>query len=221
MATMQQPGAEDRRAGAQLDRRHARLALIAVTIVAAAVGTAVVFTQSRAQKTTTAGITETLRFSGLPDPIAAGTDALWVGLNPALDPSERGGTDAEVRIARTRQPDQRSDRADAADPGVRRARHAAPRQRAMGQPQRRPEPHRARRARRARLEHRQAPRPTPIRPWHLRPRLRRPLAMGHRRGLARHAGARRSGDDAADRQADRRRARARARRSRSGAERCG
>lgn len=87
MATMQQPGAEDRRAGAQLDRRHARLALIAVTIVAAAVGTALVFTHSRAQKTTTAGITETLRFSGLPDPIAAGTDALWVALNPALDQS--------------------------------------------------------------------------------------------------------------------------------------
>ena len=90
MATMQQPGAEDRRAGVKFDRRDARLALVAFTIVAAVIGTAVVFTQSRAQKTTTAGITETLRFSGLPDPIAAGTDALWVALNPAFDQS--GGT---------------------------------------------------------------------------------------------------------------------------------
>jgi glutamine cyclotransferase len=84
MATMQQPGAEDR-AGVQLDSRPARRALVALTILAAAIGAAVVFTQSRAQKTTTVGITATLRFSGAPDPIAAGTDALWVALNPAFD----------------------------------------------------------------------------------------------------------------------------------------
>ena len=84
MATMQQPGAEDR-GGVHLDRRQARLALVALTIVAATIGTAVVFTQSGAQKTTTVGVTETLRFSGRPEPIAAGTDALWVALNPALD----------------------------------------------------------------------------------------------------------------------------------------
>jgi hypothetical protein len=84
MTTMQQPGAEDR-VGAQFDRRDVRLVVVALTIVAAAIGAAVVFTQSGAQKTTTVGVTETLRFSGRPEPIAAGTDALWVGLNPALD----------------------------------------------------------------------------------------------------------------------------------------
>jgi hypothetical protein len=82
MATMQQPGAEDR-VGVQLDSRPARLALVVLTIVVAAVGAAVVFTESGGRKTTTAGITETLRLSGGPDPFVAGTDALWVGLNPA------------------------------------------------------------------------------------------------------------------------------------------
>ena len=90
MATMQQPGAGERRVGVQFDRRDARLVLVALTIAAAAVGAAVVFTQSGRQKTTTVGITETLRFSGMPDPIAAGTDALWIALNPALEQS--GGT---------------------------------------------------------------------------------------------------------------------------------
>jgi hypothetical protein len=83
MTTMQQPGAN--RIGMQLDSRPARVALVALTIVAAAVGAALVFTQSGSQKTTTAGVTATLRFSGGPDPIAAGSDALWVGINPALD----------------------------------------------------------------------------------------------------------------------------------------
>jgi streptogramin lyase len=82
MATMQQPGAEDR-VGVQLDMRLARLVLVVLTIVVAAVGAAVVFTESGGRKTTTAGITETLRLPGAPDPLVAGTDALWVGLNPA------------------------------------------------------------------------------------------------------------------------------------------
>ena len=83
MTTMQQPGAEDR-VGTRLDRRDVRLVVVALTIVAAAIGAAVVFTQSGAQKTTTAGVTETLRFSfGGPDPITVGTDALWVAINPA------------------------------------------------------------------------------------------------------------------------------------------
>ncbi len=89
MATMQQPEAEDR-VGVRLDGRAARLALVALTIVAAAIGAAVVFTQSGSRKTTTAGITETLRLAGGPYPLVAGTDMLWIGLNPALDQS--GGT---------------------------------------------------------------------------------------------------------------------------------
>lgn len=55
------------------------------------------FTQSGAQKTTTAGIPATLRFSGAPDPIAAGTDALWVGLNPALDRELQSGEPAQTQ----------------------------------------------------------------------------------------------------------------------------
>ena len=85
MATMQQPGAESGEPAVQLDGRTARLILVALTIIAAVIGAAVVFTQSGAQKTTTAGVTETLRFSGAPAPIAAGTDALWVGINSAPD----------------------------------------------------------------------------------------------------------------------------------------
>jgi hypothetical protein len=95
MATMQQPGAGEQRAGAQFDRRDARLALVALTILAAAIGTAVVFTQSHSQKTTTAGITETLRFPHMPEPIAAGTDALWVALNPALDHGPTTGSETQ------------------------------------------------------------------------------------------------------------------------------
>jgi hypothetical protein len=93
---MQQPGAEDR-VGARLDRRDVRLVVVALTIVAAAIGAAVVFTQSGAQKTTTTGVTETLRFSGGPNPIAAGTDALWIGLNPALDREGQSGQPAPTQ----------------------------------------------------------------------------------------------------------------------------
>jgi hypothetical protein len=85
MATMPQQQAEDRRVGARFDRRNVRLLVAAFAVLVAAVGAAVAFTQSHAKKTTTAGITETLRFSGGPDPLVAGTDGLWVGLNPALD----------------------------------------------------------------------------------------------------------------------------------------
>jgi hypothetical protein len=85
MATMQHSQAGQRRLGVRLGGRRVRLAVAAVTIAGAAIGAAVVFTQSHGQKTTTAGITATLRFAGAPDPIAAGMDALWVGLNPALD----------------------------------------------------------------------------------------------------------------------------------------
>jgi hypothetical protein len=96
MATMQQPGAEDR-VGVQFDRRNARLVLVALTIIAAAVGAAVVFTQSGTQKTTTAGITETLRFSGGPDRIAAGADALWVTINPTYPRALQSGQQAQTQ----------------------------------------------------------------------------------------------------------------------------
>jgi hypothetical protein len=96
MATMEEPGGEDR-VGARLDRRDVRLVVVALTIVAAAIGAAVVFTQSGAQKTTTVGVTETLRFSGGPEPIAAGTDALWIGLNPALDRERQSGQPAPTQ----------------------------------------------------------------------------------------------------------------------------
>jgi hypothetical protein len=96
MATMQQPGAEDR-VGVQFDRRDARLVLVALTIIAAVIGAAVVFTQPGAQKTTTAGITETLRFSGGPDRIAVGTDALWVTINPTYARALQSGQQAQTQ----------------------------------------------------------------------------------------------------------------------------
>ena len=98
MATMQQPEAGERQVGVQFDRRDARLVMLALTIIAAAIGTAVVFSQSHGQKTTTAGITETLRFSfGGPDPLAAGTDALWAGINPADARALQTGQDTQTQ----------------------------------------------------------------------------------------------------------------------------
>jgi hypothetical protein len=85
MATMPQQQAEGRRVGPKFGRHEIRLLVVAVTVLAAAAGATVAFTQSHAEKSTTVGITETLHFSGGPDPLAAGRDALWVGLNPALD----------------------------------------------------------------------------------------------------------------------------------------
>jgi hypothetical protein len=96
MKTMQQSGAEDR-VRVQLDRRDARLVVIALTIIAAAIGAAIVFTQSGGQKTTTAGITETLRFSGGPDRIVAGTDALWVTINPTYARALQRGQQAQTQ----------------------------------------------------------------------------------------------------------------------------
>ena len=97
MATMEHQGAGERMVGARFDRRDARLVLLALTIIAAAIGTAVVFTQSGAQKTTTAGVTETLRFSGGPDPIAAGTDALWGAINPTYERALQTGEQAQTQ----------------------------------------------------------------------------------------------------------------------------
>jgi hypothetical protein len=96
MTTMQQQGAEDR-VGLQFDRRDARLVLIALTIIAAAIGAALVFTQSGGQKTTTAGITETLRFPSGPDRIVAGTDALWVTINPTYARALQSGQQAQTQ----------------------------------------------------------------------------------------------------------------------------
>ncbi len=97
MATMQQQGAGERRVGVQFDRRDARLVLVALTILVAAVGAAVVFTQSHGQKTTTWGVTETLRFSGGPDRIAAGTDALWGTINPTYRRAVQTGEQAQTQ----------------------------------------------------------------------------------------------------------------------------
>jgi hypothetical protein len=98
MATMQQRGAEDR-VGVRFGTRDARLVLVALTIVAAVVGAALVFTQSGGQKTTTAGITETLRFPfGGPDRIVVGTDALWVGINPADARAVQSGQGTQTQM---------------------------------------------------------------------------------------------------------------------------
>jgi hypothetical protein len=97
MTTMQQPGAEDR-VGVQPGSRPARLALVVLTIILATIGAAVVFTQSGEKRTTTAGITETVRFTaGGPDPIVVGTDALWVGINPAFARALQSGQQAQTQ----------------------------------------------------------------------------------------------------------------------------
>lgn len=97
MTTMQEPGAEEQRVGVPVSGRTSRLVLVALTTIAAGIGAAVVFTQSGAQKTTTAGITETLRFSGGPDPIVVGTDALWGAINPADARALQTGEQAQTQ----------------------------------------------------------------------------------------------------------------------------
>lgn len=58
-----------------------RLGIIAISVVAAIAGAAVVFGKSSSEKTTNQSVVATLRVPGLPNAVAAGPDALWAGLN--------------------------------------------------------------------------------------------------------------------------------------------
>jgi hypothetical protein len=61
-------------------KRRFRLAVVAVSAVAAIVGSALLATRDAGQTSTTQGITATLQVPGHPGSIAAGADVLWVAL---------------------------------------------------------------------------------------------------------------------------------------------
>jgi len=61
--------------------RRFRLAVVVASVVAAAVGSALLATRDSGEKATTRGITATLRVPGHPGSVAAGADVLWVALN--------------------------------------------------------------------------------------------------------------------------------------------
>jgi streptogramin lyase len=81
MTTIQTPQSTDQTSRPVLRRHQVRLAIIALSIAAAAVGVAVIFTQGDDKKTTTDSIVATLHVSGRPNGIAAGPDALWAALD--------------------------------------------------------------------------------------------------------------------------------------------
>jgi streptogramin lyase len=81
MTTMEQSGSAERPEGSAFGRKRARLAIIALTIVAAAIGIAVVFAQGGDKKATRDSVVATLRVAGRPNGIAAGPGALWVALD--------------------------------------------------------------------------------------------------------------------------------------------
>jgi YVTN family beta-propeller protein len=60
---------------------RARLVIVIVTLVVAAVGALVVFTQVGKDDVTTEKVIATLRVNGSPNGLAVGPDALWVALN--------------------------------------------------------------------------------------------------------------------------------------------
>jgi virginiamycin B lyase len=75
-----------------------RLAVVAVTLVCAAIGTAVVFSQSDGESTTTRGVVATLHVPGPPNSVTAGSDALWVSLNQ-LAAGRSGPTLVRINLA--------------------------------------------------------------------------------------------------------------------------
>jgi len=64
---------------------RARLAIAAVSIVAAIVGVVLAFTLTGSKDTTADSVVATLRVPGMPNAIVAGSDALWVGLTYGPD----------------------------------------------------------------------------------------------------------------------------------------
>jgi hypothetical protein len=80
MTTNRQSESGDRPLGSALRRHRVRLAIVAVTIVAAAAGVAAVFAQGGDKKAASDSVVATLRVAGRPNGIAAGSDALWVAL---------------------------------------------------------------------------------------------------------------------------------------------
>lgn len=80
MTTIQHSEGTDRSSEPVLRRHHVRIAIIALTVVVAAVGVAAIFAQGGGKKATSDNVVATLRVTGRPNGIAAGSDALWVSL---------------------------------------------------------------------------------------------------------------------------------------------
>jgi streptogramin lyase len=79
MTTMEQ--SSDGAQGKGLRGRRLQVAVVVASIVAAAVGAALVFGRSNDEHAVTSSVVATLRVPGLPNAISAGPDALWVALN--------------------------------------------------------------------------------------------------------------------------------------------
>jgi virginiamycin B lyase len=81
MATMQQPGSAEPPLSSLSGRRRVRLAIVALSVIAAVAGAAILFANSVSKKATAQSVAATLRVPGEPNAIVAGPDALWAALN--------------------------------------------------------------------------------------------------------------------------------------------
>ncbi len=97
MATLDESAREGRTPDSVSSRRRLRFVVIAISVVVAAAGTFFVFAQSRSEQTTTQSVAATMRVAGLPNVIAAGSDALWAGLNEG--PKQTHGTLVRLDLA--------------------------------------------------------------------------------------------------------------------------
>jgi YVTN family beta-propeller protein len=82
MSTVHQPESAPVRRPSFLGTRRSRIAVVALTIMAAIVGVVLAFTIGRKNETTVDSVVATLRVPGPPNWLTAGDDALWVSLNP-------------------------------------------------------------------------------------------------------------------------------------------
>jgi streptogramin lyase len=80
MSAMNQPETVGRPARPTIARHRLRIAVAAVSVVAAAVGAVLVFTRSESP-TSSESVVATLRVQGRPNAVLVGKDALWVVLN--------------------------------------------------------------------------------------------------------------------------------------------
>lgn len=83
MATVEQAGGAERSAGSASRRNRLRWAVVALSIVVAVGGVAILLTRGGGKHATTNSVVATLRVPGSPNAIVAGSDALWAGLNAA------------------------------------------------------------------------------------------------------------------------------------------
>jgi len=97
MTAMQQPEPAKHTPRTGFGTRRLRLAVAAVSIAAAAIGVALVFTRSDHGTTSTSSVAATLRVPGLPNAVAAGPDALWVA--SSYGPDRPVGTLVRIRLS--------------------------------------------------------------------------------------------------------------------------